>query len=295
MLGPYNEHDVGTRMQTFRNCVPVPFRYMHFFMQGPLLVRQGIEIVGASIVASGDRTNCSLLLNSLCMACTLADPADTASELRIPIPVAIAPDADLMRRRLDVVDYKLPHRMAAPAPVASAGVQISQAIGDLVQEQRDARQEARDRQQTQQTKTVDDFYGDKITEVLRVCQVATSAQLPDLHHRLAANGRKRTRTTIQSALDAEMACRHWTMSFVVTPSIANKVQDFMVRGDLLGNNLSRGFHQLMIQVLDPSDNETVNKNTTFLLQDVVVYLGNIPHPAATVPLDLIHKKKVRKK
>jgi hypothetical protein len=159
-LGPYTAHDVGVSLLPFRDCVPVPHRYMHYCMK-PLTVREGVEILAANIMGNGDGTNCATLLNFLMMAATIRNEGDTFSTLRRqPIPAAPA-DETLVTRWLRYVDTKLPGRMTSP--VATAGVHVASAIGELVQEQRDARREAQQRSDRATVKTADSFFGAKST------------------------------------------------------------------------------------------------------------------------------------
>lgn len=246
MLGPYNQFDVGAKLASFRNCVPVPFRYMKHFLARPLSVREGLEIVGTAILNDGKDQECEPLVDFLCFAATLAQQGDTYSRARVNAPLVVGVDAILLRRRLELVDHKLPGRMATP--IASAGVAVAASIDSLTAEQRRTRQEAAARHAASSVKTVDDYFGANMQSVLRVLHAGSSQNLPPIYQSLADHGRKKTRTTLQTAIDVEFTRRSWHLHYVVPPELAVKIQDWQLRSDMMGMNLSRGIHPLSIQV-----------------------------------------------
>lgn len=256
MLGPYQQWDVGTKLANFRNCVPVPFKYMRHFLARPLSVREGIEIVGTEILNDGKEQECEPLVDFLCFAATLAQAGDTYSRARVNAPTSVGVDAVLLARRLELVDHKLPGRMATP--IASAGVAVAASIDSLTAEQRRTRQEAAARHAASTTKTIDDYFGANMPGVLRVLQVGSSQNLPDIYQSLANHGRKKTRTTLQTAIDVEFTRRTWHLHYVVPPELAVKVQDWQIRSDIMGMNLSRGLHPLVIQVFTDATDETAS-------------------------------------
>jgi hypothetical protein len=96
LLGPFGAHyDVGMELLSFQDCVPIPHRYMRYCLQ-PLMVRQGIGILAANIVANGDTASCSTLLQFLLMAATICNAADTDSQLQQPAIVAAPANASLV-------------------------------------------------------------------------------------------------------------------------------------------------------------------------------------------------------
>jgi hypothetical protein len=115
--------------------------------------------------------------------------------------------------------------------------------------------ESQERADRATTKTVDNFYGANISSVLAITQSASVAYLPDVYAKLAAHGRKKIRSTIQRFVDVEFTNRCWSLNFVISPEIATKVQDWQILGDFMGNNISRGLHLLVVQVLDAVDTE----------------------------------------
>jgi hypothetical protein len=113
---------------------------MRHFIHGPLTPRQAWEVVAHEIILNNDQVTCAPLLNFLCLACTRNVDADTASPLAQPeftVPLA---DTLLTRHRTELVEHKVPGLNRTP--ILAAGQQISQSLGELVQEQRAAHTDA---------------------------------------------------------------------------------------------------------------------------------------------------------
>ena len=49
LCGPYGNHDVATDLVQCRNCVPVPHRYMEYFITGTKTPREAWEVVGHAL------------------------------------------------------------------------------------------------------------------------------------------------------------------------------------------------------------------------------------------------------
>jgi hypothetical protein len=73
----------------------------------------------------------------------------------------------------------------------AAGHQAVTSLGELVQEQCAARAELNARQAQSGVKTLEDYFGTSLQVLLRLCRVATPAELPPVYQACADNGKKK--------------------------------------------------------------------------------------------------------
>jgi hypothetical protein len=107
------------------------------------------------------------------MALPLARP-----ELSVPLA-----DAVLVQHRTELIAHKLPGLNRTP--VLAAGQQAAQSLGELVAEQRAARQDQLDRHTNSTLKTIEEYFGASTHTLLRICQVTNSAALPPVYQTVA--------------------------------------------------------------------------------------------------------------
>jgi hypothetical protein len=228
LCGPFGNHDAGTELIQSRNAVPVPHRYMSYFLGPPRTPREVWFAVGHEIMNNGDIETCQPLFDFIRLACTLNTPGDTASPLAIDNYTSPMADASLIRHRTDLIQAKLPGLNMTPE--LHGAQNIASGLGELVQEQRIARNEATQRALDAQVKTPEDYFGPSVLNLVRICQVATSTQLPPVYHALALGGRKKARLTMQLALDetAEQL-GYGNLRITLTPDVSAKIDQLQWR------------------------------------------------------------------
>jgi hypothetical protein len=248
LLGEFTNFDAGTELVESRNLVPIPHRYMRYFVSGPLTPRLAWEIVGADIANNNDQVACAPLLNFIRLACTRNAAGDTASPLaRAVLDVPLA-DAALIQHRTELIAHKLPGLNSTP--ILAAGQQVAQSLGELVAEQRQSRQDMVDRHTAITLKTIEEYFGASTHTLLRVCQVANSSLLPPVYQTMADYGKKKERITMQRAIDDMMSQMGLSqLHFVVTADLANKLSSLMWKAH--PEDLSQGIHPFCMGETSP--------------------------------------------
>jgi hypothetical protein len=248
LLGEFTNFDAGTELVQSRNMVPIPHRYMRFFIAGPLTPRQAWELVSTDVANHNDDVACAPLLTYLRMACTRNAAGDTASPLAFPdftVPLA---DTTLVQHRTALIAHKLPGLNSVP--ILAAGRQVAHSLGELVAEQRAARQEQADRQAASSIKTIEEYFGASTHTLLRICQVANSSLLPPVYQTMADYGKKKERITMQRAIDDAMSQMGLSqLHFVVTADLANKLSSLMWKAH--PEDLGQGVHPFCVGETSP--------------------------------------------
>lgn len=96
LCGPFGNHDTGTELIQSRNLVPVPHRYMGYFLGPPHMPREVWFAVGHMLINNGDIETCQLLFDFIRLACPLNAEGDTASLLAIDNYVTPTADVPLI-------------------------------------------------------------------------------------------------------------------------------------------------------------------------------------------------------
>jgi hypothetical protein len=105
---------------------------------------------------------------------------------------------------------------------------VAKSLGELVAEQRAARQDVLDRHNNSTLKTIEEYFGASTHTLLRVCQVQNSATLPPVYQTMADYGKKKERITMQRAIDGMMNQMELAqLHFVVTTDMATKLSTLM--------------------------------------------------------------------
>jgi hypothetical protein len=228
--------------------VPIPHRYMRYFVTGPLTPRQAWEIVGADIINNNDQVACEILLDFIRLACCRSAAGDTASPLaRASMAVPLA-DSALIQHRSELIAHKLPGLNSTP--ILAAGQQVAQSLGELVAKQRQSRQDMVDRHTASTLKTIEEYFGASTHTLLRVCQVTNSSLLPPVYQTMADYGKKKERITMQRAIDNMMSQMGLSqLHFVVTADLANKLSSLMWKAH--PEDLSQGVHPFCVGETSP--------------------------------------------
>jgi hypothetical protein len=187
-------------------------------------------------------------MNFLRLACTLNIAGDTASPVaQGPLVVPLA-DATLIQHRTELIEHKLPGLNRTP--IMAAGQQVATSLGELVQEQRTARAELNTRQAQSGVKTLEDYFGTSFQVLLRLCQVATPAELPPVYQACADNDKKKERITMQRATNDMMHQMGLAdLQFVITADLAAKVSSLSWKAH--PEDLSQGIHPFSVGEVNP--------------------------------------------
>jgi hypothetical protein len=202
LLGEFANFHAGTELVQSRNMVPIPHQYMRHFLNGPLTPCQAWEVVGRDIVSRNDAVLCAPLLTFLRLACVRNTASDAASPLARPELSVPLVDAVLVQHRTELIAHKLPGLNRTP--VLAAGQQVAQSLGELVAEQRAARQDQLERHMNSTLMTIEEYFGVSTHTLLRICQVINSTALPPVYQTMADYGKKKERITMQRAIDDMM-------------------------------------------------------------------------------------------
>jgi hypothetical protein len=90
---------------------------------------------------------------------------------------------------------RLPSLLLGPTTVT--GTQVANVLGQLVQEQCAAHQDAMTWAATSRLKTAADYYGPTLHAWMKLAQVGDKVMLPPIHPDLSKNGCKQARDTCQ--------------------------------------------------------------------------------------------------
>ena len=156
------------------------------------------------------------------MACVINVAAAESSPIATPLPIAPLADSHLLAHRREIQVGDLPGLNITP--VAAGAQQIASVMGELVSEQREARQEATTRRIEDKNKTVDQYFAQNTTILMRLCQVDSSTDLPQVYQDIAKGGKRQERTLLQRAVDQTALDMGYTsMVFPVPPELATKI------------------------------------------------------------------------
>lgn len=223
LFGPFAAGDTATMdARRVRNAAYVPNKYVHLFLGQELPPRFAYEQAFAAINADGLAETLSDLLFWLCATMT-TQVAGGDSPLIFPHPISPLPDANLIRDRRHHLFNDLPSLRAGG--VAEGAELIAGAVGNLVEQNRQFR-DADEERKASDTKTPDTFLGTAIQSLLRIAQVGTSNELPQLWQDLSASSKKaHQRNIIQMSMDEALnqVSPGGGRAYIVTPSVANKI------------------------------------------------------------------------
>ena len=175
---------------------------------------------------------------------------------------------------------------------------IAGAVGTLVEQNRQFRN-ADEERKAADTKTPDTFLGTAVQTLLRVAQVATAADLPQMWHDLAAATKKaHQRNIIQMAMDEALnrVAPGGGWPYIITPSLAEKVVGLQFR---MSNpdNLSTGIQPFILVQTSASDRQaaetlvhmydTVMGGTSATVTDAQALVSN---DMAILPRTFLHAR-----
>lgn len=224
-LGPFAQADAGTELIKVRRTCFVPPRYVPLFLANPLTPREAWERVRGQIVAEGQEVACVALVKYLqaALTCTIAG---TPPALSLPeAPVAPLADAVLLDHRQRILDEDFPelnHQL-----VGLQQNQIALSLGELVRDNRVAREVDRAERERAKGKSPIDMLGEVgLQKVLRWSQVETSADLQPIWRDLASAKKSQQLAVLQWAVDKMKDDMGETeLQFVIVPSHLEMVKN----------------------------------------------------------------------
>jgi hypothetical protein len=253
-MGPFGAADAAiTDTHRVRMSAYVPHRYINLFLGHELSPREACERAIAAIEADGLTATMQDLLFWLRATMTI-QVAGGDSPLLVAYPTVPMPDANLTAHRRHVLFTDLPSLSGGSA--AEGATLIAGAVGVLAEQQRQFRN-ADEERKAGETKTPDTFLGTAVQTLLRVAQVATSAELPQMWQNLAlATKKSHQRNLIQMAMDEALnrVTPGGGRAYIVTPSVANKIVGLEFRMTN-PDNLSTGIQPFILVQTSPNERE----------------------------------------
>lgn len=223
LFDPPDPADAGTEIVRVRQTMLVPFHYVRLLLAHPLSPREAWIQVAGAIYNDNRQAACEPLLDWLRVT-LVRQGANQPSRLARDMPDVPLATPALIQRRWALVTRDLP--LLSGAPAAAAGNAIAAGINALVTDNRQHRQADETRREEESVKTPEKYFGQVgAAKLLRLCQVANSAALPQLWLDLARAPKKQALVTIQQAFD-HMANDTLNMPgtrIPITPDIATKI------------------------------------------------------------------------
>jgi hypothetical protein len=299
ICGPYAEGEVGTEVVAVRRMMYLPPRFVPLALANPRMSPfDAWEIIGGAVRNEADDpdTNSSIedyriLLNWLRVACTYTTGNVLANAYTVPLSFPVHLDAGLRNKIKSVLRVDLPGYGTYSPTNEVATVSAINALTSRIVEANDA---AIQREQRAKEKTPSDYYGEGLVILLRVCHVATSAELPRLWHMIAQSTKRNERTVIEESFRS-VADSLNLLPFVphVSPAFAKKLVT-LAFGHHDIDDLEEGIHPFLTTFRDQRGRAEARRITN-LYDDVMLGAGaQLADLAALraaekvgVPLDLI--------
>lgn len=239
LLGPYTwDEGKTTAKARSRYFIWVPPRYVPIVANRRLNPRQLWDQLGSAIKANNEVLECKELMTWMMIALTRA-ATNASSVLLTTLPTLPSiPDEAYFRRQHEVLTAQLPGLLApADTTNTAATAQLVAFVGQLVEEQRQSRAEARDRTDEKRTpKTPTAYWGEEaVIYLCNLCDVNSEDELPNVWAAIAAAG-KRDRIAIENSILATARSMQLVESApVVTPEFAKKVTNLQLAGNDVDN------------------------------------------------------------
>jgi hypothetical protein len=252
LLGPFGNEDAGTDVVRVRQAMLVPFRYVRLFLQRPLTPREAWVQVAGAIFNDGLQVTCGPLIDWLRVALT-RQGEDMASRLQQDHPRVPLMLPALVQRRWQLVVTDLP-AMSSGATMA-AGHVIASSLNALVSDNREFRNADEVRREQNSARTPEKCFGRTgVLKLLRLCQVATSNELPDMWIQMANEPRRQDGiVTIQQAFDSmAQSLGLFGVHIPITPDLVAKIRSVALE---MSNedDLTTGIHPFTFAYLDTSE------------------------------------------
>jgi hypothetical protein len=253
LLGPFGNEDAGTDVVRVRQAMLVPFRYVRILLQRPLTPREAWVQLAGAIYNDGNQIACEPLLDWLRVAITRQGELQ-ASRLQQEHPRVPLMLPTLVQRRWQLIITDLP-ALSSGATMA-AGHVIASSLNALVADNREFRTADEARREQSSARTPEKCFGrNGVLKLLRLCQVPTSEDLPDMWTQMANEPRRQDGiVTIQQAFDTSMAqgLGLFGVHIPITLDVVAKIRSVALE---MSNedDLTTGIHPFTFAYLDTSE------------------------------------------
>jgi hypothetical protein len=253
LLGPFGNEDAGTDVVRVRQAMLVPFRYVRLLLERPLTPREAWVQVAGAIYNDGTQDACAALLDWFRVALTRqaeGQPSRLQQEHpRVPLMLPA-----LVQRRWQLVLADLP-ALSEGATLLAAGHVIASSLNALVSDNREFRNADEARRTQNSTRTPEKCFGRTgVLKLLRLCQVPTSDNLPDMWIQMADEPRRQDGiVTIQQAFDSmAQSLGLFGVHIPITPDVVAKIRSVALE---MSNedDLTTGLHPFTFAYLDTSE------------------------------------------
>jgi hypothetical protein len=225
LLGPYAQAEDGTELIKVRRTCFIPPRYVPFFLREPLTPREAWERVRGQVVLDGLEGDCHAMVKYLQAALTRpADGADPLLNLGDP-PTAPLADGLLLDHRQRVLEEDFPQ--LNQQFVGAQQDQVAARLGELVSDNRRAREQERADKEKAKSKDPVDLLGEAgLQKLLRWSHAETSTELQAIWRELANAKKAQQLAVLQWAVDkAKEEMGEPELQFVVSPAHLEMVKN----------------------------------------------------------------------
>ena len=225
LLGPYAQADAGTELIKVRRTCFVPPRYVPLLLAGPITPREAWERIRGQIVVDGQEIACQALIKFFQAAVTRA-AVGAAPALSLTVaPVAPLADALLLDHRQRILDEDFPQLNHQLAGLQQN--QIAASLGELVRDNRVARESERAERDKAKDKDPQEMLGDVgLQKIIRWSHVETGADLQAIWKDLAKAKKSQQLAILQWAVDkAKDELGDTELQFIVSPAHLEMVKN----------------------------------------------------------------------
>ncbi len=224
-LGPYAQGEDGTELIKVRRTCFVPPRYVPLFLGNPLTPREAWERVRGQIVLEGQEVACHALIKYLQASLTYA--AGGADPLLALTDAPMSPLADslLLDHRQRILDEDFPQ--LNQQLVGLQQNQIAANLGELVRDNRDARELERADREKAKAQGPQEMLGDVgLQKIIRWSHVETGADLQVIWKDLAKAKKSQQLAVLQWAVDkVKDELGDSELQFIVSPAHLEMVKN----------------------------------------------------------------------
>ena len=251
MFDPLGAADPDAEVVRVRRVILVPFRCVRILLAGPLTPREAwIQLAGA-LHNDNRQVSCRPLIDWL-RYILVREAAGQPSRIAQPRPMVPLATPPLVQRRWALVTRDLP--LLSGASATATGNAIAAGINDLVSDNRQNRLADEARRVADSAKTPEKYFGPVGTaKLLRICQVANSASLPQVWKDLASAPKKQDLVTFQQAFDnMALTLNMPGMKVPITPDMGTKLRTlaFEMTND---DDLSTGIHPFVFSHMNQEE------------------------------------------
>jgi hypothetical protein len=225
LLGPYAQGEQGTELIKVRRTCFVPPKYVPLFLGAPLTPREAWERVRGQIVIDGQQVACQALIKYFQAALTRPGAGMVPSLALTEAPTPPLADALLLDHRQRILEDDFPELCDTQARAQQN--LIADRLGELVQENRSAREQDRADKELEKTKDPKELLGDVgVQKLLRWCHVMTTAELPPFWKELVKAKKAQQLAVLQWAVDkVKEEMGEADLQFVISPASLEMVKN----------------------------------------------------------------------